>query len=118
MAMNIHPATSLDPSDRANQPFVARPTAASVNAAAARTNEATDHRPAGATSDADGAGAAAGSAGTDSGSAGAVSATAESRGKNSAGIRDSEASDLATFGLRLRGALARGRSERELALLG
>src|SRR5262245_9355407 len=116
MAMNIHPATSLDPSDRANQPFVARPTAASVNAAAAGTNEATDHRPAGATPDADGAGAAGGGAGTDSGNAGAVPATAESPGRNSAGIRDSEDSDLATFGLQLRGALVRGRYER--ALLG
>jgi len=114
--MNIHPATSLDPSDLANQPFVARPTAASVNAAAARTNEATDHRPAGAAPDADGAGTAGAGAGTDSGNAGAVSATTESPGKNSAGISASEDSDLAAFGLRLRGALVRGRSER--ALLG
>jgi hypothetical protein len=34
MARNNHPAASLDPSDRANHPFMARPTAAKVTAAA------------------------------------------------------------------------------------
>ena len=41
MAKNSHPAMSLDPSDRANQPFVVIPTAASANAAAAKRIEAT-----------------------------------------------------------------------------
>ena len=41
MARNSHPAMSLDPSDRANQPFVVMPTPASANAAAARRMEAT-----------------------------------------------------------------------------
>src|SRR5262245_23552955 len=44
MARNSHPARSLDPSDRENQPFVASPTAASVSAAAAKVREAIDHR--------------------------------------------------------------------------
>src|SRR5262245_66458539 len=48
IAKNSHPAISLDPSDRANQPFVASPTAASVKAAAAKVSEAID-RPAGTT---------------------------------------------------------------------
>jgi hypothetical protein len=34
MARNSHPAASLDPSDRANHPFMAMPTAAKVTAAA------------------------------------------------------------------------------------
>jgi hypothetical protein len=41
MAKNSHPAMSLDPSDRANQPFVLMPTPASANAAAAKRIEAT-----------------------------------------------------------------------------
>ena len=41
MAMNNHPAISLDPSDRANQPLVVTPTPASANAAAAKRMEAT-----------------------------------------------------------------------------
>ena len=32
MARNSNPATSLDPSDRANQPFMVMPTTASANA--------------------------------------------------------------------------------------
>jgi hypothetical protein len=40
MAMNSHPAMSLDPSDLANQPFVVMPTAASANAAATNRIEA------------------------------------------------------------------------------
>src|SRR5438093_3303 len=53
MARNSHPAKSLAPNDRANQPFVVSPTAASVNAAAAKAREAID-RPAGMTRDAGG----------------------------------------------------------------
>src|SRR5258708_39846435 len=41
MARNSHPAMSLDPSDRANQPFVVMPTPASANAAATKRIEAT-----------------------------------------------------------------------------
>jgi len=41
MAKNSHPAMSLDPSDRANQPFVVMPTPASANAAAIRRIDAT-----------------------------------------------------------------------------
>src|SRR4051794_16256934 len=41
MARNSHPATSLDPSDRANQPFVVIPTPASANAATNKSIEAT-----------------------------------------------------------------------------
>jgi hypothetical protein len=40
MAKNSHPAMSLDPSDRANQPFVVMPTPASANAAAIKRIEA------------------------------------------------------------------------------
>jgi hypothetical protein len=40
MAKNSHPAMSLDPSDRANQPFVVMPTPASANAAATKRIEA------------------------------------------------------------------------------
>ena len=40
MAKNSHPAMSLDPSDRANQPFVVMPTPASVDAAATKRIEA------------------------------------------------------------------------------
>jgi hypothetical protein len=42
MAKNSHPAMSLDPSDRANQPFVVMPTPASASAAATKRIEATD----------------------------------------------------------------------------
>src|ERR1700737_1561450 len=41
MVKNSHPAMSLDPSDRANQPFVVMPTPASANAAATKRIEAT-----------------------------------------------------------------------------
>src|ERR1700676_2445025 len=41
MVKNSHPATALDPSDRANQPFVVMPTPASANAAATKRIEAT-----------------------------------------------------------------------------
>src|ERR1700688_4550979 len=41
IAKNSHPAMSLDPSDRANQPFVVIPTPASANAAATKRIEAT-----------------------------------------------------------------------------
>src|ERR1700694_4653229 len=41
MVKNSHPAMSLDPSDRANQPFVVMPTPASANAAATKRTEAT-----------------------------------------------------------------------------
>src|SRR6267154_4833258 len=39
MARNNHPAASLDPSDRANHPFMARPTAAKARAAARKRIE-------------------------------------------------------------------------------
>src|ERR1700692_3142056 len=39
---NSPPSTALDPSDRANQPFVVMPTPASANAAATRKIEASD----------------------------------------------------------------------------
>jgi hypothetical protein len=41
MARNNHPAISLDPSDRANQPFVVTPTPASAKAATSKSIEAT-----------------------------------------------------------------------------
>src|SRR5258708_2034439 len=44
MVRNSHPATALDPSDRANQPLVVMPTPASANAAATRKIEASDRR--------------------------------------------------------------------------
>jgi hypothetical protein len=95
MAKNSHPAISLDPSDRANQPFVVRPTAASVNAAAAKAREAID-RPTGKT--------------WDEGGVTRDSAGAESLDEKSTAITDSEDSDLATFAFRrLRGLFAPGR---------
>src|ERR1700722_15940784 len=42
MVRNSHPATALDPSDRANQPFVVMPTPASANAAATSKIAASD----------------------------------------------------------------------------
>src|SRR5690242_6157165 len=50
IAINSHPAMSLEPSDRANQPFVVMPTAASANAAAASRTEATTRRDGGTAS--------------------------------------------------------------------
>src|SRR5438132_12471475 len=84
IAKNSHPATSLDPSDRANQPFVVIPTAASVNAAPAKTSEATDH-PASLRRDKGGV---------------KDCADVESLDKNSAGISDSEDWDLTTLAFR------------------
>src|ERR1700752_3064560 len=104
MAKNSHPARSLDPSDRANQPFVVSRTAASGNAAAANAREAID-RP---------AATAGGEGGVTSDSAGA-----ESLDEKSTGITDSENSDLAIFVFRgLRGLFAPGRCAPVLALLG
>src|SRR5262245_26614351 len=104
MAKNSHPAISLDPSERANQPFVVSPTAASVNAAAANAREAIDH-PAGLT--------------WDEGGATGDSAGAKSLDEKSTGITVSEDRDLAIFVFRgLRGLFAPGRCAPVLALLG
>src|SRR5436305_14526833 len=44
MARKSHPAVSLDPSERANQPLVVISTMARANAAASNRIEAADHR--------------------------------------------------------------------------
>ena len=114
MAKNSHPAMSLDPSDRANQPFVVMPTAARATAATTRKIEANGRR--------NGLTARIVTVG---GGAGGGSANAGSAQEKFAGISDSEnsSSRAATavcgmaFFCRLRG--LRGRAPTAgLALLG
>jgi len=110
MAKKSHPAMSLDPSDRANQPFVVTPTAASANAAAIKRIEATRF---------DGLRArdVTSGSGVTGDSVNAVFAE-----KKPAGISDSEDGDSASgaaFALcRLRGLYARVRWAVVLPLLG
>jgi hypothetical protein len=113
MAMNSHPAMSLDPSDRANQPFVVIPTAASASAAASNRIEATGR--------CDGVTAPNVTVGR---GVVADSANAEFADEKPSGISDSEDADSASgegaaFAFRgLRGLYARARWVRVLALLG
>jgi len=110
MAKKSHPAMSLDPSDRANQPFVATPTAASAKAAAIKTIEATRFD-----------GLRERDVTSWSGVTGASVNVVFAEEKPS-GISDSEDEDAATgaaFTLcRLRGLWARARWARVLPLLG
>jgi hypothetical protein len=113
MAKNSHPAMSLDPSDRANQPFVVMPTAASVNAAATKRIEATGR--------CDGVTARNVTFG---GGVTGDSANTEFADEKPTGISDSEDGDSASgqgaaFAFfRLRGLYARAGWEPVLALLG
>jgi hypothetical protein len=113
MARNSHPAMSLDPSDRANQPFVVMPTPASANAASTKSIEAIGRY--------DGATARNVTVG---GEVTGESVNAELDDEKSTGIRVSEDSASA-FGeaaafvvFRLRGLYARARWEPVLGLLG
>ena len=104
---------SLDPSDRANQPFVVIPTPASANAAATKRIEATGRCD----------GMTAGNVTVGGGVTG-DSANAEFADKKSTGISDSEDGDSASGGAaafafcRLRGLDGRARWAPILALLG
>ena len=111
IAKKSHPATSFDPSDRANHPLVVTPTVASANAAAIKRIEAT--RFDGLTArDAVGSGVTG------------HSVNAVFAEEKPAGISDSEDGDSASgaglgFALcRLRGLYARARRVPLLALLG
>src|ERR1700732_1639685 len=120
MARNSQPAMSLDPSDRANQPFVVMPTPASAKAAATRRIEATGRY--------DGVTASAVTVG--SGVTGGSAKAAESAARNSSGISDSEDENSASgeaaassfcrlaFFCRLRGLDGRARGAPIPALLG
>jgi hypothetical protein len=113
MAMNSHPAMSLDPSDRANQPFVVIPTAASANAAASKRIEATG-RCNGVTARNVTLGG-----GVSCDSANAEFADAKPGGISDSEDRDSASGEGAVFGFRrLRGLYARVRWAPVLALLG
>jgi hypothetical protein len=112
-ARNSHPAMSLDPSDRANQPFMAMPTPARANAAIDKKTGPTCRRD-GATGSADGNSALGG------GAAGAKNSGFAAR--NSSGISDVEDGGSASAGTaafafccRLRGRGALGRSPAVLA---
>jgi hypothetical protein len=105
MAKNSHPAMSLDPSDRANQPFVVMPTPASANAAAIRRIEATGRY--------DGVTARNVTVG------GGVTVDKKLAGISDSEDADSASGEAATFAFcRLRGLYARARWAPILALLG
>jgi len=110
MAKKSHPAMSLDPSDRANQPFVATPTAASANAAAIKRIEATRFDGLRARDETSGSGVTG------------DSVNAVFAEEKPSGISDSEDGDFASgagFALcRLRGLYARARRAPVLPLLG
>ncbi len=84
IARNSHPAVSLAPSERANQPFVVMPTPASASAAPARRIAAIHGRDGAMTPD------VAGEGGGADGSATVKSSDENSAVENSAGINVSE----------------------------
>src|SRR4029079_13115996 len=112
MAKNSHPAMSLDPSDRANQPLVVMPTPASANAATIKRTEA-------ARFDGVRAPNVTVGSGVTSDSADAVFAEEKPTGINDSEDKNSASCAGAAFALcRLRGLYARARRVPVLPLLG
>jgi hypothetical protein len=93
MARNNHPAASLDPSDRANHPFMTMPTPAKARAAA-RSKKVETLRDGASPSRATSCTVTVGGGVTGGGSVTSGSANAESAEKNPSGISNSEDGDL------------------------